>query len=125
MQELGGKPYNHKGTDYGTHQKHLPVISVADAEVTAIKPYTDGDGAGNRVSTRAMIYGEWYYIMYFHLDTFADIKVGDKVEQGRILGTVGTTGHSTGIHLHIEVHKGYNFNKENAIDFAEILFKEE
>ena len=40
--------------------------------------------------------------MFFHLDTFANVQVGDKIRKGNPLGTVGKTGHATGDHLHWE-----------------------
>ncbi len=40
---------------------------------------------------------------YAHMTT-CYVKVGQEVEQGEIIGTIGTTGHSTGNHLHFELH---------------------
>ena len=41
--------------------------------------------------------------LFFHLDNFADIEVGQKVAQGNPIGTVGKTGYATGYHLHWEM----------------------
>lgn len=40
---------------------------------------------------------------YYHMDTVAKLKVGDKVNEGAVLGTVGNTGASRGAHLHLTV----------------------
>ena len=41
--------------------------------------------------------------LLFHLDSLADVNVGDKVKKGQRVGTVGKTGYSTGYHLHWEM----------------------
>lgn len=41
--------------------------------------------------------------IYFHLDDFADINVGDVIKKGKPLGRVGMSGFSTGYHLHWEL----------------------
>lgn len=41
--------------------------------------------------------------IYFHLDTFADIAVGQKIKKGNPVGTLGKTGYATGYHLHWEM----------------------
>ena len=41
--------------------------------------------------------------LFYHLDGFADIEVGQKVSQGNPLGTIGKTGFATGYHLHWEM----------------------
>lgn len=40
--------------------------------------------------------------MFYHLDSFANIKVGDKIAMGNPVGTIGKTGYATGYHLHWE-----------------------
>lgn len=42
---------------------------------------------------------------YSHMSRFADVRVGDTVAAGQVIGYVGTTGRSTGNHLHLEVFK--------------------
>jgi hypothetical protein len=41
--------------------------------------------------------------LFYHLDDFADIEVGQKIAQGNPLGTIGKTGFATGYHLHWEM----------------------
>ena len=41
--------------------------------------------------------------LFFHLDDFADIKVGQQVAKGNPVGTIGKTGYATGYHLHWEM----------------------
>lgn len=40
--------------------------------------------------------------LFFHLDEFADIEVGEKIKKGNPVGTLGKTGYATGYHLHWE-----------------------
>lgn len=44
--------------------------------------------------------------MYFHLETFANIKVGQKIKKGNPIGTMGKTGYANGYHLHWEIRVG-------------------
>lgn len=41
--------------------------------------------------------------LFYHLDSFADVEVGQKVAQGNPIGTIGKTGFATGYHLHWEM----------------------
>ena len=43
------------------------------------------------------------------------VKTGDEVKQGQVLGKMGTTGHSTGVHLHFEIRVGKN-KRTSAVD---------
>ena len=58
-------------------------------------------GGGNCIKIK---HNSTYETIYAHMQSFArGIKVGKKVKQGQIIGYVGSTGISTGPHLHYEV----------------------
>lgn len=44
--------------------------------------------------------------MYFHLETYANIQVGQKIRKGNPIGTMGKTGYANGYHLHWEIRVG-------------------
>ncbi len=46
------------------------------------------------------------YLLYAHLDQPVDLKVGDQVACGQVIGGVGTTGNSVNYHLHLEARLG-------------------
>ncbi|MHC5269090.1 murein hydrolase activator EnvC family protein [Enterococcus sp. LJL98] len=58
--------------------------------------------AGNHV---IIDHGDGYYSYYLHLSSFA-VSVGQSVSQGTIVGGMGTTGNSTGVHLHFGIATG-------------------
>ena len=43
--------------------------------------------------------------VYGHMQPGLHVAPGQKVSQGQSLGIMGTTGNSTGVHLHFEIHK--------------------
>ena len=73
-----------------------PVVSVAGGVV--VSSGYSGD-CGKRV---AVILEGGTSTLYCHLDTLS-VRAGDKVSAGQQLGTMGSTGHTTGPHLHFEV----------------------
>ncbi len=81
------------------------IVAVAKGKVTAcrntIKGYTETYGSGNYVT---LYHGNNIYTTYCHMRYGSvKVKVGDIVETGQELGTKGTTGYSTGEHLHYGV----------------------
>jgi len=55
---------------------------------------------------------------YAHLDSFAPgIKAGAAVTKGQIIGYVGSTGRSTGPHLHFELYKDQQYINPLSVDF--------
>ena len=84
----------HLGVDYAA-PTGTPIRAVADGVVGFVGPK---GGNGNLVSIR---HGYGYESGYAHLSRFArGLKVGQRVEQGQVIGFVGSTGLSTGAHLH-------------------------
>ncbi len=76
-----------------------PVYAASDGTVVTRAFQT---GAGNYVAIR---HNSIYTTVYMHFSKFGQFKVGDRVNQGDIIGYVGSTGWSTGPHLHYEIHE--------------------
>ncbi|MEZ4978734.1 MAG: M23 family metallopeptidase [Chitinophagales bacterium] len=77
----------------------------------AVKVDYSTGGYGNRI---IIDHGYGYQTLYAHLSSF-EIKAGDEVHRGQVIGYVGNTGKSVGPHLHYEVHK--NGEKLNPVYF--------
>ena len=87
----------HRGTDFAAPMG-TPVMASGTGVVT--KASWCG-GGGNCVKIK---HNSTYQTIYAHLSNFgAGIKKGKKIRQGQIIGYVGSTGMSTGPHLHYEV----------------------
>lgn len=88
----------HLAVDF-TAPMGTPVYASSDG---VIETKTFDTGAGNYVIIR---HNSVYKTVYMHLSKFADIQVGQNVSQGQVIGYVGSTGWSTGPHLHYEIHE--------------------
>ena len=87
----------HTGTDFAA-PKGTPIMASGDGKVT--KAGWCG-GGGNCVKIK---HNSTYQTVYAHMSKFGrGIKRGVRVKQGQIIGYVGSTGMSTGPHLHYEV----------------------
>ena len=88
----------HTGTDFAA-PSGTPIMASGSGTVTRARWC---GGGGNCVKIR---HNSTYETVYAHMRKFAKgIKEGKKVSQGQIIGYVGSTGMSTGPHLHYEVH---------------------
>jgi murein DD-endopeptidase MepM/ murein hydrolase activator NlpD len=104
-------PKHHNGTDIWAPAEPCWIEAPYDGVVTEAKKSTAaGGGFGNFVMIAHKINGEQYTTLYAHmLDDSIKVKVGQKVEAGTPLGKMGSTGMSTGKHLHWELHKGKKY----------------
>lgn len=91
--------YLHKGLDI-SYQAGQPILATADGKVVENK--YDIGGYGNYLVIRHK-YG--FYTQYAHLQDVY-VKEGDIIVQGQRIGSMGSTGLSTGPHLHYEVRIG-------------------
>lgn len=112
------KAGKHRGIDLVNHKLYskTPIVATADGVVVAASKGAWDWSYGNMV---AIYHGNGNYTNHAHLSKIK-VKVGQKVKAGDLLGYMGTTGRSTGIHLHFEVWdchdskgnvKPRNFNK--------------
>ena len=105
----------HNGIDLvksGGGASGTPVIASRSGTVEVVQ--RSNSGYGNMVLIN---HGDGYKTRYAHMTSGSiTVKVGDYVEAGRTIGRVGSTGNSTGPHLHFEViYKGETQNPRNYI----------
>ena len=94
---ISGFTKMHQGTDFAAPMG-TPIMASGTGTVTRAKWC---GGGGNCIKIK---HNSTYDTIYAHMKSFAKgIKVGKKVRQGQIIGFVGSTGMSTGPHLHYEV----------------------
>ena len=87
----------HRGTDFAA-PSGTPIMASGSGTVTRARWC---GGGGNCVKIK---HNSTYETVYAHMKSFAKgVKEGRKVKQGQIIGFVGSTGLSTGPHLHYEV----------------------
>ena len=109
-----GEYKKHTGIDLaGTH--HTEILAVADGEVTYAGVQS---GFGNCVEIKHIVNGETIYSFYAHLSRI-DVKAGDTVKQGDIIGLEGgdpesdpNPGSSTGHHLHFEIRNASGYGND-------------
>ena len=94
---VNGGMHMHRGVDYSSGGG-LDLYSIADGSVT-IARFDAGSGYGNLVKIK---HGDNLSSLYAHL-AHIDVSGGQKVKKGQRIGTMGTTGMSTGVHLHFEM----------------------
>lgn len=100
---------SHKAVDLGrSHITGEPVIAHTAGKVvfcqTGMKNDTNAAGDASYGNCIKIDHGGGYETLYAHLDRVT-VKNGDKVEQGQVIGTMGNTGRSFGMHLHFEIRK--------------------
>lgn len=112
---ISGEWKGHNGCDYGTHGNKWPQYALEDGVVENV--YLDDYGAKcvriayPRIGIR---------LTYAHLDRIC-VSKGQSVNKDTIIGYTGTTGYSTGVHLHLGVQKigDWQWIDPESIDYQE------
>lgn len=95
----------HGGVDFAVNL-NTPVYSSCDGTVTSVQSLTTS--YGKHIKIKAVVNGATVYIRYCHLNKYV-VKAGDKVQAGQLIGYAGSTGNSTGPHLHYEVRNANDY----------------
>jgi len=97
------------------------IVAIADGVVYEVG-YSE-TGLGNYVYIEHDFGSFKMYSMYGHmLDDSIVVKVGDKIKTKDKIGTIGSTGRSTGIHLHLMISKNkISFNETDLLDPIVVL----
>lgn len=98
---------------HGTQRQHRG-MDVANSVGTSIVAAGDGvvsraqwhNSYGNHVMITHIVNGQVYTTLYAHMSSMS-VSAGQTVSKGQLIGKMGSTGDSTGPHLHFEMHVGY------------------
>lgn len=97
-----GVQRQHRGMDIA-NSTGTPIVAAGDGVVTR----AGWNGSyGNMIMITHMVGGQVYTTVYAHLSSIG-VSSGQQVGKGQFIGKMGTTGRSTGPHLHFEFHIGY------------------
>lgn len=104
----GTSPYGprwgsfHQGIDLGANGQPVPIIAAADGQVT--RSYSSSS-YGETIFISHNINGKKYTTVYAHMVAGSRrVYEGALVKKGQVIGNMGNTGFSTGVHLHFEIH---------------------
>jgi murein DD-endopeptidase MepM/ murein hydrolase activator NlpD len=95
-----GYQFYHKAIDISNRSGGT--ILAADAGVVTTAGFVDNSGYGNRV---VLDHGNGFVTLYAHMSSNS-VRVGQRVNRGDAIGQMGSTGRSTGTHLHFEIRQG-------------------
>ncbi len=105
---ISGKRKFHKGVDIGgSGIKGQPIRAAADGTVSIASYNYGGYGYYVMINHGKASDGKSYVTLYAHMSKYI-VSVGQKVKKGQTIGYVGTTGASTGYHLHYEIRVNDN-----------------
>lgn len=114
--EFGIRSNPFSGSGYEVHEgmdfvgDHGDIIAAAGDGVITLAGYNGGYG-----NTVTIEHGYGYETLYAHMSE-VKVKVGDRVKRGQIIGHIGSTGRSSGPHLHYSLYKN-----DKAIDPRSLL----
>lgn len=121
-----GKSDVHNAWDI-SNSAQTPVYSTCDGTVEMVK-FTQNENVtntkasgGNQIKISCDVSDLTYHVLYAHLfPNSSKVQVGDSVSKGQVIAGVGTTGYSTGNHLHYEVWlDGKTIDGMSLVDFKD------
>jgi len=95
-----GYRFYHKAIDIA-NRAGGPILA-ADSGTVVIAGWPDNSGYGSRV---LIDHGNGFATMYAHM-SLVQVAMGQRINRGDVIGQMGSTGRSTGTHLHFEIRKG-------------------
>ncbi|CQR45836.1 Murein DD-endopeptidase MepM [Paraliobacillus sp. PM-2] len=104
---VGGYVSSHMGPRWGSYHKGMDIAGPSNRAIlaadngTVVSAGWDNGGYGNKI---VINHNNGYKTIYAHLSSIS-VRPGQTVVKGSKIGVMGTTGNSTGVHLHIEVYK--------------------
>lgn len=117
-----GTRRGHYGIDIGAAWGNNVYAAATGKVAYTIENYTPGSGGGKQVILYHNINGTIYTTVYMHLSSI-NVTMGEFVTSNTVIAHVGSTGGSTGPHLHFEIHYGESdssgtaFNPRNMVSF--------
>ncbi|HCT79895.1 MAG TPA: peptidase M23 [Micromonosporaceae bacterium] len=112
---------SHHGVDLGA-SRHTPIRAAASGVVIVSRcdvGNCDRDGSPSTPGCgwfAEVLHAEQVITRYCHMNTRPNVSVGDRVVAGQVIGVVGTTGNSSGPHLHFEVHLDGDRSSRGAVN---------
>ena len=103
---VGGYISSHMGSRWGSYHRGIDIARPSNYNIKAsdngVVTFTGWDGTyGKKI---VISHNNGFQTIYAHLSEI-QVNVGQVVPKGSVIGIMGATGNSTGVHLHFEVHK--------------------
>lgn len=123
----GNRQYYYQGKlvkDFHTGIDLVPIGCTGNEEILAFEDgiVTGVQKTGQQYGTACFVrikHDNGMYTLYYHLKSNSIVvNVGERVTRGQKLGIIGTTGVSTGIHLHFQIDYGNSNNSINPYDYV-------
>jgi murein DD-endopeptidase MepM/ murein hydrolase activator NlpD len=120
----------HHGVDLGA-QRGTPIKAAAAGTVTVVRCNVVPESHGCDVDGSPSVRGCGWYVDIEHADAIVTrychmlvhpyVQIGQSVAVGQVIGVVGTSGNSSGPHLHFEVHVGGDHSSHSATDPVQFM----
>ncbi|MDX1806403.1 MAG: peptidoglycan DD-metalloendopeptidase family protein [Paenisporosarcina sp.] len=123
----GPRAFEKRSFHYGidiANPEMPPIVAAADGVISKLhtgcpkigsRSSTCGDYWGNHVWIKHNVGGQQFEAVYGHFSAVG-VSLNQEVKQGQFLGYMGTSGSSTGVHLHFELHLGSRNKYKNVLN---------